>query len=61
MAELANSRFNKTVFEGLRRPHHARPILGFETGPVLGFEKRAGFVADCCAPAMVCWLALSMA
>ena len=45
----------------LRRPLAARPILGHEIDPVLGFVKRAGFAADCCAPAMVCWLTLSMA
>ena len=26
----------------LRRPHHARPVLGFETGHVLGSSKRCG-------------------
>lgn len=42
----------------LRRPLAARPVLGHEIDPVLGFEKRAGFAADCCAPAMCnCWLA----
>ena len=45
----------------LRRPLAAQPVLGHEIDPVLGFEKRASFAADCCAPAMVCWLTLSMA
>ena len=35
----------------LKRPLAARPVLGHEIDPVLGFEKRAGFAADCCAPA----------
>ena len=38
----------------LRRPLAARPVLGHEIDPVLGFEKRLGFATDCCAPAMVC-------
>ena len=38
----------------LRRPQAARPVLGHEIDPVLGFEKRAGFATDCYAPAMVC-------
>ena len=38
----------------LRRPPAARPVLGHEIDPVLGFEKRLGFATDCCAPAMVC-------
>ena len=45
----------------LRRPLAAQPVLGHEIDPVLGFEKRASFAADCCVPAMVCWLTLSMA
>ena len=32
----------KLVIKELRRPHHARPVLGLETGPVLGSSKRCG-------------------
>ena len=38
----------------LRRLQAARPVLGHEIDPVLGFEKKAGFATDCYAPAMVC-------
>ena len=41
-------------FGFLRRPLAARPVLGHEIDSVLGFEKRAGFATDCCAPATVC-------
>ena len=50
-----------SLLGNIRRPLAAQPVLGHEIDPVLGFEKRASFAADCCAPAMVCWLTLSMA
>ena len=45
----------------LRRPLAARTALEHEIDPVLEFEKKVGFATDCCAPATVCSLTLSMA